>query len=574
MPASVNVSRSARSPLRFCQSVLFVSFKAAWKSPLTSLGTALFLAISCAIAGAQTATTTTLAMSPASAANGSVFTLTASVNDGTTALTGGTVTFRDTYNSITQVLGVVQVQSAHGTAGNAVLCLELGGIGTHSIVATFNATKANSTSSSGSQSVTLTGLYPTVASLVQTGGTTGNFSLTTTIVGVGSLNLSPTGSVSLLDTSNSNWPLGAGSLGAGTFGQQTVTAAGSPITVGNNPQDVAAGDFNGDGNIDLAVLNSNDDTISILIGDGTGGFTQLTTKPSTGNGPVAIVAGDFNGDGKLDLAVANSTDQTVWIWLGNGDGTFNGNNSYSVALLATSLTALAVGDFNGDGIPDFAVLGSIAAGGAVDILQGDGTGAFANVTSSGIAVGNGPSALVTGDFNGDGNLDFAVANLSDNTISVMKGDGSGATFAAFSLSPFSTGTGTSPAALATGDFNGDGNLDLAVAETAKTGSISSKGTATGPSRCCQVLLSLERSPRLSSPEILTRTASSTLRSRTSRTTRRQSCWARARARYLRRPAPLPLGQALERPLRLRSWQQTLTATAPRTWQSSTATRTM
>jgi hypothetical protein len=394
-----------------------------------------------------------------------VFKMTATVKSGSTALTGGTVTFRDTYNSITQVLGTVQVQSANG---NAVLRQQLGGIGTHSIVATFNATKTYPSSASPAQTVTLTGTYPTVASLVQTGGTTGNYSLTTTIVGVGSPNLSPTGNVSLLDTSNSNLLLGVPTaLGAGTFGEQTVTAAGSPIGVGTNPLDIVAGDFNNDGYVDLAVLDSGSNRITILLGNGDGTFNVSGTTYSTGNGPVAIVVGDFNGDGNLDLAFANSTDKTVSIRLGNGDGTFGARNSYSVALLTNSSTALALGDFNGDGIPDLAVAGTHSGGGAglVEILQGDGTGAFSNVTTTGIAVGNNPSSVVVGDFNGDGNLDFAVANLSDNTISVMKGDGTGTAFTAATGSPFNTGGGTSPAAIAVADFNGDGKLDLAVAES-------------------------------------------------------------------------------------------------------------
>ncbi len=155
--------------------------------------------MSYAVAGAQTATITTLSVNPASAANGSVFTMTATVKAGATQMAGGTVTFLDTYNSITQVLGTVQVQSANGTKGNAVLHQQLGGIGTHSIVATFNAPKSFSTSSSTAHSVTVIGMYATVASLAFT-GLPGNYSLTATLMGAGSNSLSPTGNVSFLDT--------------------------------------------------------------------------------------------------------------------------------------------------------------------------------------------------------------------------------------------------------------------------------------------------------------------------------------------------------------------------------------
>jgi hypothetical protein len=285
---------------------------------------AVMIVMSCVAANAQTATTTTLVISPASASNGSAFTMTATVKAGATAVSGGTVTFRDKYNGITQVLGTVQVQSANGTKGNAVLQQPLGGIGTHSVVATFNAPKTFSSSfSSPAEGATVTGLYPTTASLANSGGSAGNWSLTTTIMGLGTTTLSPTGTVSLLDTSNANLLVGTGGLGAGTVGQQIVVGGNSPIAVGNKPQSVVAGDFNGDGFIDLAVLNATDKNISILTSNGAGKFTASSTKYATGNGPVALAVADFDGDGNLDLAVANSTDSTVSILLGNGNGTFN-----------------------------------------------------------------------------------------------------------------------------------------------------------------------------------------------------------------------------------------------------------
>ncbi len=433
-------------------------------------------AMSCVVAEAQTATTTTLAISPTSAANGSVFDMTATVKAGGTALTGGTVTFRDTYNGVTEILGTVQVQSAHGIKGNAVLQQPLGGIGTHSVVATFNAPKTFSSSfSSPAAAATVTGFYPTTASLLSSGGSAGNWSLTTTILGIGTTTLSPTGTVSLLDTSNANLLVGTGGLGTGTVGHQTVVGGNSPIPVGRNPQSVVAGDFDGDGYIDLAVLNASDKSISILIGNGAGKFTASTTKYATGTGPVAIVTADFNGDGKLDLAVANSSAGAVGILLGNGDGTFNAQTSYAVIPLVSS-TSLAVGDFDGDGVPDLAVAGKPTTGGAVVILEGDGNGGFTDLTSSGIAVGNAPSSIAAGDFNRDGNLDFAVANKNDNSVSIMRGDGSGTSFTA---STFNITNGSSPTAIIAVDLNADGYLDLVVAESNNNRVDIYKGSSSG-----------------------------------------------------------------------------------------------
>jgi hypothetical protein len=218
------------------------------------------------------------------------------------------------------------------------------------------------------------------------------------------------------------------------------------FAVTSSPADVdfavAVGDFNGDGKLDLAV--GGDITVSILLGDGTGNFTQGSTSP-VGNDAQSVVVGDFNGDGKLDLAVTNYWVNWVAILLGDGTGNFTPFSNPGVGSFSTSV---AVGDFNGDGKLDLAVLNQGDA--TVSILLGDGTGNFTLASSPGVS--EGPTQVAVGDFNGDGNLDLAIGG---NPVSILLGDGKG-NFTTESSTPVNGGLA------AVGDFNGDGNLDLAV----------------------------------------------------------------------------------------------------------------
>ena len=264
-------------------------------------------------------------------------------------------------------------------------------------------------------------------------------------------------------------------LAIANFGDSTVTVllgngsggfsptSGSPAAVGVDPVSIAAGDFNGDGRTDLATANL-DGTVTVLLGDGVGGFTAGSSPVMLGGSPISIAVGDFGGDGRADLAVADYFGSFVTICPGDGSGVFTASNCSSL-LVGPFPTALAVGDFNGDGKSDLVVLNGasflfpseLGTGAGVSIHLGNSSGVVQGAFPN--PVGSLPSSLAVGDFNGDGQLDVAVGNRGDNSVEIFPGDGSGEFLSETSGST----TGANPLALAAGDFNGDGAMDLAVA---------------------------------------------------------------------------------------------------------------
>ena len=223
------------------------------------------------------------------------------------------------------------------------------------------------------------------------------------------------------------------------------------IPVGNDPPDRGP-DFSGNGILDLALTNRTDDTVSVLMGNGDGTF-QPAVDYAVGADPDAIVAADFAGDGILDLAVANSEPNFVSILMGNGDGTFRPAVD---APVGGGPDAIVAGDFNGDGQVDLAVAKRLDND--VSILLGNGDGTFQSGGT--FATGSGPDGITAGDFARDGKLDLAVANSKDNTVSILLGNGDG-TFRPGGL-PRRVDVVRHSQCRGGGGFHGNGILDLAV----------------------------------------------------------------------------------------------------------------
>jgi hypothetical protein len=303
--------------------------------------------------------------------------------------------------------------------------------------------------------------------------------------------------------------------GTGTVGSVSILLGNGNGTfkthvdysVGNYPVGIVAGDFNGDKKLDLAVVNDYDNTVSILLGNGDGTFQSQVVVP-VGVSPDSLGVADFNGDGKMDLITSNASG-TVTVLLSKGDGTFSRVDSPNGLPGSTDFSCLAVGDFNrdhksdvvvssisgslmylegnGDGSfqPPVAIPGSVpnghfllggdfnhdgkedvmeeGVGGTLFVFLGNGNGTFRKPVLAPISSNWTNTAFTTADINGDGKLDLLVADANDNSLDVLIGDGNG-TFAP-SLGVALPNTVYSADAAVGADFNGDGKIDIAVAET-------------------------------------------------------------------------------------------------------------
>jgi hypothetical protein len=271
--------------------------------------------------------------------------------------------------------------------------------------------------------------------------------------------------------------------GDGTFKKaQTFTLPNVILNQAQqSPLAVAVGDVDHDGTLDMVVtagvnfFGGRKGFVDVLLGHGDGTFKAGSIMPINSDlradfGPIGIALADFNGDGNLDLVTANPTDDAgvpggsgISVLLGSGDGTFRETSDPNVG--ATAVTAVAVGDLNNDHVPDLVVNGLAVIGGTVQhvvsVQSGNGDGTF-QAPQLLTAPGLNASAVALGDFDRDGNLDIATANTAftptNGPVIIFQGNGDG-TF----QGPLNFASGTnSPTALAVADFNRDGFPDLAV----------------------------------------------------------------------------------------------------------------
>jgi hypothetical protein len=227
-------------------------------------------------------------------------------------------------------------------------------------------------------------------------------------------------------------------------------------TGGTKPSGVAVGDLNHDGKQDLVVVNQDQDTVAVMLGNGDGTFHSPVVYNLTAGVPYAVALADFNGDGKLDVAVITADEDgypsNVIILLGNGDGTLQSPVAYASQ---TDGVTIIAGDVNGDGKQDV-VVGS--PNGPISVMYGKGDGSFqAPILLYAPANEIGLYSAAVADFNGDGRLDIVGAMsypMAGIAIFLQNRDGSFSPGQNY-LTPIPTGVG-----VASADFNGDGNADV------------------------------------------------------------------------------------------------------------------
>ncbi len=263
----------------------------------------------------------------------------------------------------------------------------------------------------------------------------------------------------------------AGSITTASF------AAKVDFATGTSPLGVAIGDLDGDGKPDIVVANGVSYTVSVFRNTSTAG--SITTASfaakvdfATGNRPEDVTIGDLDGDGKPDLVVANAFSNSVSVFRNTSTGSITPGSFAAKVDFNTGVNPynIAIGDLDGDGKPDLVMANSLDN--TVSVLRN--TSTTGSITTASFAAkvdfatGSGPGVVAIGDLDGDGKLDIAVANSGNNTVSVFRNTSTGGSITTASFTAkvdFPTGVGSAPPGVAIGDLNGDGRPDLATANS-------------------------------------------------------------------------------------------------------------
>jgi hypothetical protein len=241
----------------------------------------------------------------------------------------------------------------------------------------------------------------------------------------------------------------------------------------------AVGDFNGDGKLDIVTSVAGENDVAVLLGDGDGTF-QAPVRTATGNDPQALAVGDLDGDGRADVVTLNG-DGTISVLLGQGDGTFLAAPSLASGAFRPAqgfFGSIALADLNGDGKLD--VVATDSVNNVVDIFLGNGDGTFAPEMS--VATARGPTGIAVGDINGDGIPDIVTADYFNDQVSVLLGNGDGTFQADRPFTPPTSepagvnGGQQEPLGIAIADVNNDGKADLIINGLGSTLVLTGDGT--------------------------------------------------------------------------------------------------
>ncbi|CAF4470791.1 unnamed protein product [Rotaria sp. Silwood2] len=272
-------------------------------------------------------------------------------------------------------------------------------------------------------------------------------------VAVGDFNRDNRPDIAVINSGTSNVGIFLGH-GNGSFGIQVTFSPGYHSV----PYSVATTDVNSDDQLDIIVANYGSSSIGVLLryGNGTLGMVRTYFLNSESH-PSSVVVGDFNEDNEMDIAVANSNHETVVLLSGFKNGTVISQEKYSTGF-GSKPSSIAVGDFNNDHHLDIAVANRDSNN--IDVFLRYIYKPFTKQTMYSTEKDSQPRLIALGDFNNDSQVDFAVANYDSDEVVIFLGYGNG-TFG--KAMKYSSEIESSPKSIAVGDFNNDNWLDIAVA---------------------------------------------------------------------------------------------------------------